>query len=258
MNKDNLLEMSHIVKTYPGVRALDDVSFSVLKGEVHALMGENGAGKSTLMKILSGNTKADSGSIFFDGKEVHINSEMDSIDLGISMIYQEVACIPTLSIMENIYCGRHMPKKRGLVDWAKVQTDCEALMKKLDLNYDPHRLMQTLSVADVQMIEIVKAISFDAKLIIMDEPTSALTEAESEKLFGFIRNLKKNGITVIIITHKLGEVFKIADRVTILRDGKYVGMKNVSDIDRNEMISMMAGRDIKKIYPVKAFPVGAC
>lgn len=257
MNDQNILEMENISKSYPGVRALNQVSISAKYGEVHALMGENGAGKSTLMKILSGVHSADSGIIRFCGKEVTIRNQMEALNMGISMIYQEVSSIPDLSIAENIYVGGRLPQKiRGIVDWDATYEQCSQLMKKLNLSYNPKVKMRSLSIADMQMIEIVRAISFNAKMIIMDEPTSALTEAESEKLFEFIRDLKKRGITVIIITHKLGEVFEIADRVTVLRDGEMIGTKEIADISRDQMITMMVGRDIKNVFEVKDFKPG--
>lgn len=257
MKNNNILEMNEITKQYPGVIALDHVSISACYGEVHALMGENGAGKSTLMKVLSGAHRADSGEIWFDGERVVIHNQSEALQKGISMIYQEVSCIPDLSIMENIYTGVHFPRKiKGIVDWKCAGKQCRELFQKLDLHYDPKTKMRSLSVADVQMIAIVKAIAFHAKLIIMDEPTSALTEKETKKLFQFIRKLKAQGITIIIITHKLGEVFEIADRVSILRDGKMIGTKCIGDITRQQMINMMAGRDVNTIYEQKDFQTG--
>ena len=257
MEKRNILEMRNITKSYPGVKALDDVSFSAEYGEVHALMGENGAGKSTLMKILSGAHGMDKGEIIFEGKQVNITSSSDALKLGISMIYQEISCIPELTITENIYAGPRFPRKKwGMVNWKSAYQNCQKLMEELELNYDPKTKMRSLSMADMQMIEIAKAISFHSKLIIMDEPTSALTDKEIQKLFGFIRNLKKSGITIIIITHKLDEVFEIADRVTVLRDGKLIETRDIGNITRNEMITMMAGREIQNVYEEKGFKPG--
>lgn len=246
---DTILEMAHITKLYPGVRALDDVAFSVKKGEVHALMGENGAGKSTLIKVLSGTHRADKGEVFLEGKKVEINSPNDALALGISMIYQELSPIPELTIMENIFTGVRFPRKgKGVVNWKEAYARCQKLFEDLKLGYNPRTKMRMLSIADAQMIEIVKAISFNSKIIIMDEPSSALTEQEVQKLFDFIRALKEKGITVIIITHKLDEVFTIADTVTVLRDGAYIGTRPVCDITRGEMITMMVGRDVKDVY----------
>lgn len=257
MEERNILVMENITKKYPGIIALDDVSLRVKCGEVHALMGENGAGKSTLMKVLSGVHSADEGKILLEGREVKIHSQNEALKLGISMIYQEVRCIPDLSIMENIYAGPRFPQKiHGIVDWKRAYSQCEDLMKQLGLGYDPKTKMRALGIADVQMIEIVRAISFNSKIIIMDEPTSALTDTETKKLFGFIRELKSRKITIIIITHKLGEVFEIADRVTVLRDGKLIGVKDIAELDRQQLISMMAGRDIKNVYEKKDFKLG--
>lgn len=254
---DNILVMNHITKTYPGVKALDDVSIEVKRGEVHALMGENGAGKSTLMKVLSGVHMADEGQIIFDGKEVTIHSPADALKMGVSMIFQELSPLLDLTIAENIFAGVRFPRKRkGIVDWDKAYEKCGELFEKWGLDYDPKQKMRGLSIADTQMIEIVKAISFDSKLIIMDEPSSALTEKEVEKLFGFIRTLKENGITVIIITHKLDEVFAITDTVTVLRDGKYIGTKATKEITREEMIRMMVGREVRSEYEAPDYEFG--
>lgn len=254
---DTILEMKHIVKTFPGVRAVDDVSISVKKGEVYALLGENGAGKSTLMKILDGIQPADSGEIIFDGQKVNIKSPSDALKLGISMIFQELNPIPELTIAENLFAGIRFPRKMcGIVDWKAAYQKSEELFKRWRLNYDPRKKMKSLSLADCQMIEIIKAISYNAKLIIMDEPSSSLTEKEVGKLFEFIRELKKEGISIIIITHKLDEVYAITDTVAVMRDGKYIGSKPTKEITRAEMIRMMVGRDIKEVYKEKDYEIG--
>ncbi len=254
---DTILEMKHIVKTFPGVRAVDDVSISVKKGEVYALLGENGAGKSTLMKILDGIQPADSGEIIFDGQKVNIKSPSDALKLGISMIFQELNPIPELTIAENLFAGIRFPRKMcGIVDWKAAYQKSEELFKRWGLNYDPRKKMKSLSLADCQMIEIIKAISYNAKLIIMDEPSSSLTEKEVGKLFEFIRELKKEGISIIIITHKLDEVYAITDTVAVMRDGKYIGSKPTKEITRAEMIRMMVGRDIKEVYKEKDYEIG--
>ena len=254
---DTILEMNHIVITFPGVRAVDDVSISVKKGEVYALLGENGAGKSTLMKILDGIQQPDSGEIIFDGEKVSIKSPSDALKLGISMIFQELNPIPELTIAENLFSGIRFPRKMpGIVDWKEAYRKSEELFQKCGLQYDPRKKMKSLSIADCQMVEIVKAISYNAKLIIMDEPSSSLTEKEVNKLFEFIRELKKQGISVIIITHKLDEVYAITDTVAIMRDGKYIGTKATKDISRAEMIRMMVGRDIKEVYKAKDYEIG--
>lgn len=252
---DTILEMKHITKTYPGVKALDDVSIAVERATVHAVMGENGAGKSTLMKILNGLFPADSGEIWFNGQKVSIKSTRDSRALGISMIYQELNPIKDLTIAENMFVGRY-PKKNGIVEWKAVYGQCKELFDHWKVDYDPRRKVRSLSTADTQMLEILKAISYDAKLIVMDEPTSAITEREVQKLFSFVHELKAKGITIIIITHKLDEVFALADRVSILRDGQYIGTKEIGELTKDSMISMMVGREITNVYPARDFQDG--
>lgn len=243
-----ILSMRNITKLYPGVKALDNVSVSVQTGEVHAIMGENGAGKSTLMKILDGIIAANEGEIWFEGKKVTIRNPRDARDLGISMIPQELNPIKDLTVAENMFVGRY-PVKNGLIDWNATYEQCGRLFEHWKVDYDPRQKVRTMSTAEIQMLEILKAISYDSKLIIMDEPTSALTEREVQKLFSFIAELKSRGITIIIITHKIDEVFIIADRVTVLRDGKYIGTKDIQDLDRDHLISMMVGREITNVYP---------
>lgn len=254
---DNILEMHHITKTFPGVKAVDDVSIAVKKGEVFALLGENGAGKSTLMKILDGIQPPDSGEIIFNGERVTIKDPSDALHMGISMIFQELNPIPDLTIAENLFAGVRFPRKaKGIVDWKEAFRRSEELFHNWGLNYNPRDKMRSLSLADCQMVEIIKAISFDSKLIIMDEPSSSLTEKEVNKLFDFIRILKKEGISIIIITHKLDEVYAITDTVTVMRDGKYVGSKPTKEMTRQEMIRMMVGRDIKKVFAEKDYEIG--
>lgn len=244
-----LLEMRHISKSFPGVRALDNVSISIEAGTVHAVMGENGAGKSTLMKVLFGMYQPDEGEIIFNGIKQVIRSTKQALALGISMIFQELSPIKDLSIAENIFMGRYPMKCRGVVDWAETYAQTQALLAHWGMKYDPRQKMRTLKMADMQMIEIVKAISFQTKLIIMDEPTSAITETEVQKLFSFMRELKAQGITIVMITHKLDEVFKIADAITVLRDGHFIGEKPISDITREQMVTMMVGREITNMFP---------
>jgi len=243
--------MKNISKSFPGVKALDGVDLQVKEGTVHAVMGENGAGKSTLMKVLFGQYEPDMGEILLDGKPVHFKSVKEAVNHGISMIYQELSPIKELSIAENVFVGRY-PKKMGpILDTAKMYSDCQEIFKRWGLNYDPHTKIKMLKTADIQMIEIIKAISFNAKLVIMDEPSSSISLKEVEKLFDFIRILKKNGITIIIITHKLDEVFKISDRVTVLRDGKYIGTDDIENFDRARLVKMMVGREMSSVFPQK-------
>ena len=252
---EEILAMEHITKTYPGVKALDDVSISFIQGEVHAVMGENGAGKSTLMKILNGMIPADGGEIRFHGEKVAIRNPRDARALGIAMIHQELNPIKDLTVAENMFVGRY-PQKGCFVDWSTMYDECRKLFEHWKVDFDPKQKVRTLSTAETQMLEILKAISYDAKLIIMDEPTSAITEREVQKLFSFIEELKGKGITIIIITHKIDEVFHVADRVSVLRDGKYIGTSAIQELDHDKLISMMVGREISNVHPPRDFHGG--
>ena len=251
----DILNMKGISKSFPGVKALDNVHLDVKEGTVHAVMGENGAGKSTLMKVLFGQYQPDEGEILFEGKKVQFKSVKDAVEHGISMIYQELSPINDLSIAENMFVGRY-PKKNGFVDWKEMYRSCEEIFRRWGLDYDPHQQMKTLKTADVQMIEIMKAISFNARLVIMDEPSSSISQREVEKLYGFIRTLIKEGITVIIITHKLDEVFTISDEVTVLRDGQYIGTCPTKELDRAKLIKMMVGREMNNVFPTRDVHIG--
>ena len=253
---DYILQMKHITKIFPGVKALDDVSFEIERGTVHALMGENGAGKSTLMKVLFGMHRPDEGEIYINGKKAEIRSTKEALNHGISMIYQELSPIKDLNIAENIFMGRYPTRGKGIVDWKETWKRCQEMFDHWGMPYRPQQSMRSLKMADMQMIEIVKAISFGAELIIMDEPTSAITEKEVQKLFEFIRELKAKGVTVVIITHKLDEVFQIADDVTVLRDGQYIGTRRVAEITRDQMVTMMVGRELGNMYPQKTNAIG--
>lgn len=255
MEQEMLMQMKNIVVKFPGVIALNDVSISINKGSVHAIMGENGAGKSTLMKVLIGDRTPDYGEIFFEGKPIEKNASTGK-HKDISMIYQELNPIKDMTIAENIFMGRFPEKARGIVDLPKTNELCQKIFDEWDLPYDPRQKMNTLSIASIQMIEIIKAISKKSKLIIMDEPTSAITPKEVDKLFSFIRELKNNGISVIYISHKLDEIYQIADHVTILRDGEKKKECAIEEITREEMISCMVGRDIKNVYYKKEVDIG--
>ena len=215
-NSDIILEFKNVTKEFPGVKALDDVSFAVQRGAVHVLCGENGAGKSTLMKIINGLYKVTSGMVFYNGEELKVSDPTQARQQGISMIYQELNIVPNMSIADNIYLGREIMKNRFIVDDKKLLETAEQYMKEQGLNYDLKSKMSTLSVAQAQMIEIIKSISCNAKVILMDEPTSALTGTEVEYLFGKIRELKESGVTIIYISHKMDEIFKIADYISVL------------------------------------------
>ena len=249
--------MKGITKTYPGVRALDNVSFDVVKGEVHALVGENGAGKSTLMKILAGAQPMDSGEIIINGEPVHITTPQKAMDLGISIIYQEFNLVPYLNAAENIFLGRE-PKATvpGFIDFRTMYSEAERVIDQLGVKLNIRSPVNRLSIAQQQMVEIGKATSRNATIIAMDEPSATLTEHELHALFELIRSLKEKGVSIIYISHRLEEIFEIADRVTVLRDGHLVGTKAVSDIDREEIIRMMVGRELKEVIPKVVAEVG--
>jgi len=244
-----ILEMENITKTFPGVKALDNVSFSVLRGEVHGLVGENGAGKSTLMKILNGVIAPDSGKILIDGKPVIFRDTKQAQRCGISLIYQEFNLVNTLSIAENIYLGFLRTNRAKLISWKQVRADAAALITQLGFSFNVNEKVENLSVAEKQLVEIVKALSVNAKLIAMDEPTSALTSNEIRKLFSIIKRLKERGITIIYISHKLDEVMEICDNITVLRDGHIVDTKPADKTNHKEIISKMVGRPVEMAYP---------
>ncbi len=250
-----LLEMIDITKTYPGVRALNKVNFQVREGEAHALVGENGAGKSTLMKILAGAEPMDSGEIRFNGSPVTIDSPPRAQELGISIIYQEFNLVPQLSAAENICLGRE-PQRFGFVDFKQERKNAEKLMQTLGISFNPDIPVEHLSIARQQMVEIAKALSLQSKLIVMDEPSATLTLHELKKLFELIRTLKQQGVSVIYISHRLEEIFEICDRLTVLRDGEWIGTKSVDEIDRESIIEMMVGRQITDEFPKETIPTG--
>ncbi|BCV24591.1 sugar ABC transporter ATP-binding protein [Gelria sp. Kuro-4] len=253
---ETLLELREINKSFSGVQVLKNVTFTVAKGEVHALVGENGAGKSTLMKILSGAYTRDSGEILLNGQPVDIRGPGDARRLGISIIYQELSLVPQLNAVENIFLGRWPEKSKGLVDWSKLWNDAARLLQDIGVSINTKVPVRELSVGQRQMIEIVRALSCQAKIIVMDEPTSALTEKEIQSLLNLIRELKRQGVTIIYISHRLDEVFTIADRVTVLKDGAVTGTRAVSQITKAELIRLMVGRDIKDFYPKRTSKPG--
>jgi len=244
-----LLEMRKISKSFPGVLALDNVDFDLNAGEVHALVGENGAGKSTLMKILSGAHQADIGMIRMEGRTLKIHNPRIAQDSGISTIYQEFNLIPHLSIASNIFLG-HEPKQFGGFISKKIMTkETINILAELGLSINPDILVRNLNVAQQQMVEVAKALIYHAKILIMDEPTSALTTAEIETLFATIRSIQLKGVGIIYISHRLEELFQIANRVTVLRDGKSVGVFKISEVNKKDLIRLMADRDLKEYYP---------
>ncbi len=242
------LEIQNISKAFPGVKALDKVSFKVKKGTVHALIGENGAGKSTLMKIVAGIYGPDEGKIIFNGQELTAFSAEKSLEVGISMVHQELTPIPYMTVAENINLGQE-PKGRVFVNEKALNEQAEKALSFIGESINPRAKMKDLSTAQTQIVEIAKAISRKVTLIIMDEPTSALTEREVEKLFEVINRLKKEGISFVYITHRLEEIFEIADEVTVLRDGQVVGTGKISDFSEDDLIKMMVGREISQFFP---------
>ena len=227
--KPPYLQMSHITKTFPGVKALDDVKLDVALGEVHALLGENGAGKSTLVKILSGAHIADSGEILIDGQNAVFHTTKDAEEAGIGIIYQELNLIPQMTVAENIFLGREPKNKMGFINYRKMNADAAKELTELEVDIDTQARLGDLRVGEQQLVEIAKALSLHAKILIMDEPSSALSETEAKKLFTVIDRLRTSGVAIIYITHKLDEIFAIAQKVTVLRDGQYIGTREVKD-----------------------------
>ena len=247
-----LLEMKGISKSFPGVQALDDVSLKLRAGTVHALMGENGAGKSTLMKCLFGVYKMDAGEVLYEGQPIHIANPFEALQKGIAMVHQELQPIPERSIAENIYCGRYPTKLGGIiVDHARMYQDTEALLRGLGLDFDPRAKLGALSVSQMQLVEIAKAVSANAKIVIMDEPTSSLTQNEVDVLFRIINNLRNKGCAIIYISHKMDEILRISNEVTIMRDGKYIGTWPAGELTNDLIITRMVGREITNLYPKK-------
>lgn len=251
----NLLEMRGIEKSFNQVQVLHGVDFTLRAGTVHALMGENGAGKSTLMKALAGVHKVDKGTIKIRGEAVEITSPRHSQELGVAMIHQELSPVPEMTVAENIFLGRE-PKKGLFLDYSTLYKDTQELLKSLKVDINPKAKVGSLKVADQQLIEIAKAISLNAEIIIMDEPTSAITDKEVDNLFEIIRDLKKQGKGIIYISHKMDEIFQISDDITVLRDGNYVNTWEAKDIDNNTLIKNMVGREITEIYPKTEVTIG--
>lgn len=247
-NPEYVLEMQGIVKVFPGVRALDGVNLKVRAGKVHVICGENGAGKSTLMKTINGTYVADEGKMFYKGAEIGKHTVQDTIKMGIAMIYQELNPVLDMSIAENIYLGRE-PMKGMFVDYGKLFSDTQSLLDRLDIPYNAHQKMKELSIAGHQLIEIAKAISMNASVIIMDEPSSAIGDEEIEVLFKQIFALREQGVAILYITHKMDEIFRIADEITIIRDGKWIESGPASDYDPNKLVARMVGREITNVFP---------
>ncbi|KGQ26264.1 sugar ABC transporter ATP-binding protein [Gallibacterium anatis CCM5995] len=251
-----ILKLDNICKSFPGVRALYNAGLSVYPGRVMALMGENGAGKSTLMKILTGIYSKDSGSIHYQGQEVTFKNPKMSQLAGISIIHQELNIIPNLTIAENIFLGREFTNKFGSIDWKKMTTESEKLLKRLKIKHSPTTPVEQLSLGELQMIEIAKALSFDAKVIIMDEPTDALTDTETDALFNVIRELKQQNCGIVFISHRMQDIFTICDDVTVLRDGELIAERSLKEINEEQLIELMVGRKLSEQYPHIESPIG--
>ncbi len=253
MQQDVLLKMVDITKTFPGVKALDRVSLEVQRGTVHALMGENGAGKSTLMKCLFGIYNKDDGHIYLEGKEVNFKSSKEALENGVAMVHQELQPVPERSVAENIYIGRYPMKKLlgviPVVDHAKMYEDTAKLLKKVRMNFDPKQRLGDLSVSQMQSVEIAKAVSADCKVLILDEPTSSLTANEVEALFRIIEDLKAEGVSIVYISHKMDEILRISDEVTIMRDGHYIGTWDAKELTTDKIITQMVGRELTNLFP---------
>jgi len=244
MGKQSYIVFQGITKTFPGVKALDDVSFSISAGEVHAIVGENGAGKSTLINVVAGNYHPDSGQLEIKGKQEKIRNYAEALDMGISVVYQERSLVPNLSVAENIFADRQPRTFCGFINKKKMYAESEKICESIKLDVRPNTLVGNLIPAKQQMVEIAKALSNDSELLILDEPTATITENETEILFRVIKELKRKGISIIYISHRLQEIFNIADRVTVLKDGKYVGTRVISEVKVGDVIRMMVGRDI--------------
>lgn len=251
-----LLELKDIDKSFPGVKALSGATLRIYLGRVMALVGENGAGKSTLMKVLTGIYKKDAGEIIYQGESCTFSGPKSSQEAGIGIIHQELNLIPELTIAENIFLGREFTRAFGAIDWKKMYAEADKLLARLNLAYSSHRLVSELSIGDQQMVEIAKVLSFGSKVIIMDEPTDALTDTETESLFSVIRELRDQGCGIVYISHRLKEIFEICDDVTVLRDGQFIGEKPVASLKEDTLIEMMVGRKLEDQYPRINIPQG--
>lgn len=255
----NALELKNITKIFPGVKALDNMQLTLEKGEIHAICGENGAGKSTLMKIITGVYQPDGGEIFLKGKKVSFKTPDDAYSSGISIIYQENSLFPDLTVLENMYIGHEPTKNVGpfkSIDYKTMTVEAEKIFKRLGVNVNLNSTVSGLSVATKQMVEIAKAITYDADILILDEPTAALSNRETEALFKIIERLKKEGVSMLYISHRLEEIFEIADRVTVMRDGEYVATSDTKSVTEDQLISWMVGRNVDNLYPKAEVEIG--
>ncbi len=252
---ENILELQSITKYFPGIKALDGINLNIREGEVHALIGENGAGKSTLVKILTGVYTPTAGKIIYQGKELSFKNAIEAQDAGITAIHQEASMFPELSVVENIYMGHHL-KKNGSLDWKGMRARTRNLLQRMEIDLHPDTPVKNLGVAQRHMVEIAKALSIDAKVVIMDEPTSALTLREVEELYKIVRQLKKENKAIIFISHKFEEIQEICDCFTVLRDGKYIGEGSVADTGINQIVNMMVGRSLDQMFPKMEVSIG--
>ncbi len=252
---DSILQLRGITKIFPGVKALNQVQFDLRPGEIHALMGENGAGKSTFIKVIMGVHQAEEGEMLLDGKPVRFKNTKDAQKAGIAAIYQHVTSYPHLSVAENIFVG-HMKKKLGIIQWKEMYEEADKLLGELNADFDSRSLMGNLSVAQQQMVEIAKALSLNARIIIMDEPTAALTKRESEELYRITRKLRDEGKSIIFISHRFEDMYALASRVTVFRDAQYIGTYDVDSITNADLIKAMVGREIKDLFPKPEVELG--
>jgi len=253
---ESILRMTNISKSFAGVHALRGVQLDLRPGEVHALLGENGAGKSTLVKVITGVHQPDTGEIYLNDQRIHLNDPREATTLGISAIYQELSMFPDLDIAENIFVGRRPTRKGGLIDWRKMRRESEALLSSLGVHLNLKTKARNLSIAQQQMVEIARALSVNARILIMDEPTSALTLNEVAELFQIVRRLREKGTAIVFISHRLEELFEIADRVTVLRDGAYVDTRSMDGVTQDDLIRMMVGRTVTDLFPKQDVEAG--
>ena len=246
-----MLTATGIDKSFFGNKVLDNVDFDVRAGEVHALIGENGAGKSTLVNILSGNLNRDEGEVIYNGQSVNFGHPLEAMSEGISVVHQELSIVPQATVAENIFLRREITNRFGLNDWEAMFAECERVFESMGVDIDPRALAGSLSVGMQQLVEVAKSVALNAKLIFMDEPTSSLSEKEIAELFQVVRDLRASGLAIVFISHKISELFEISDRITVLRDGKYVGTRETADLSSDEVISMMVGRALTSLFPEK-------
>lgn len=258
MEKEVILEMKSVSKSFPGVKALKKVDLTIKKGTVHALMGENGAGKSTLMKILYGIHQPDEGVVNFKGKPLEVRSPIDAIRSGLSMIPQEISPVTNLTVASNVFLGKEFVTRRGFqfVNQKKIEEETQKLFDELGINIDPKKMMKDITIANAQLVAIATAVSYNSDLIIMDEPTSALTEKEVDQLYSIIRKLRDRNIAIIYISHKLDEIYAVCDEISVLRDGEYIGTDSIENIDKDKLIHMMVGRAMDEFFHKEPAEIG--